>query len=79
MIFILTLYIVIASIQDRKQKALEELLTNPNTIKLRKQIKQIDKIEAIIKTAKHNDVSVQTYAVNKKLRLNFNHFLKIYF
>ena len=58
-----------ASTRDRKRKVPEELSTNPNTIKSRKRIEQIDEIEAIIETAKHNNVSVQTYTINKKLRL----------
>jgi hypothetical protein len=58
-----------ASTRDRKRKAPEELSTNPNTIKSRKRIERMDEIEAIIETAKRNDVSAQTYAINKKLRL----------
>lgn len=55
--------------RDRKRKAPEELSTNPNTVKSRRRLEGMEKVEAIIETAKRNDVSAVTYQINKKLRM----------
>ena len=47
----------------QKRKALEELLTNINTMKARKRMEAIDKVEAAIEIAKCNNALAQTYAI----------------